>query len=167
MRYFLLLIPLSLAAQNADSDQRLTQVLISEIQQLRAAIERSTLLSARTQLATSQMQLQEAAVVRLTAQLNETRALAPGTTKRLAQIAEWIKQAEQDRSNPPQSVEAKLRELKVELDQATTVETQRAAREGELAAQFQQAQSHMADSRSRIAEMERALDAAIQQMLKR
>lgn len=167
MRYFLLLIPLTLAAQNADSDPRVTQVLISEIQQLRAAIERSTLLSARTQLATSQLQVQEAAVVRLTAQLNETRALAPGTTHRAAQIAEWIKQAEQDRSNPPAAVETKLRELKIELDKAAAVEAQRAARESELATQLQQTQSQLADSRARIAEMERTLDAAIQQMLKR
>ena len=51
-----------------EPDQRITQTLISEIQQLRLAIERSTLLTARTQLATSQLQLQETAVARLTSQ---------------------------------------------------------------------------------------------------
>ena len=43
------------------------------------------------------------------------------------------------------------------------MEAAAAAREGEIAAQLQAAQSQIADSRNRIAEMERALDAAIQQ----
>ena len=40
MRYLLFLsLPFALAAQSAESDQRVTQALISEIQQLRLAIE--------------------------------------------------------------------------------------------------------------------------------
>jgi hypothetical protein len=167
MRYFaLLLYPLTLAAQSADSE-RVTQVLISEIQQLRQAIERSTLLNARTQLATSQLQLQETAVVRLTSQLNEVRAQAPGTTGHKERIAEQLEFTQRHPVTPPDIWEAKLKELKVELDQATATEQNRAAHEGELAAQLQQAQAQVADSRARIAEMERALDAAIQQLLKR
>jgi chromosome segregation ATPase len=63
-------------------------------------------------------------------------------------------------------IEAKLRELKAELEQATAMETNRAAREGELSMQLQAAQNQISDSRARIAEMERALDTAIQQLLK-
>ena len=48
-------LPIVLAAQPAESGDKVTQALISEIQQLRLAIERSTLLNARTQLAISQM----------------------------------------------------------------------------------------------------------------
>ena len=78
MRYLLFLaVPLALAAQSAESDQRITQTLISEIQQLRLAIERSTLLNARTQLAISQLQMQEATVARLTRQLDEARVQGP------------------------------------------------------------------------------------------
>ena len=83
MRYLrFLAVPFVLAAQSAESDQRVTQTLISEIQQLRLAIERSTLLNARTQLAISQLQMQETAVARLTAQLDEVRAQAPGIDRR-------------------------------------------------------------------------------------
>jgi hypothetical protein len=65
VRYLLFLfLPLALCAQSADTDSRVTQALISEIQQLRLAIERSTLLNARTQLAISQFQLQEQSVAR-------------------------------------------------------------------------------------------------------
>ena len=166
MRYFaLLVLPLTLAAQT-DSD-RVTQTLISEIQQLRQAIERSTLLTARTQLATSQLQLQETAVVRLTSQLNEVRAQAPGAIAHKARTAEYLENAQHHPISPPDIWEAKLKELKVELDQATAVEQNRAAREGELATQLQQAQNQISDSRARIAEMERLLDAAILQLTKK
>ena len=167
MRYFVLFaLPLALAAQGADSD-RVTQALLSEVHELRLAIERSTVLNARTQLVTSQLQLQETAVVRLTSQLTDVRAQAAGSIGHKARIAEQLDFAQHHPVSPADVWEAKLRELKVELDQATAVEQNRAAREGELATQLQQAQTQIADSRARIAEMERALDAAIQQLLKK
>jgi chromosome segregation ATPase len=169
MRYLLFLtVPLALAAQSAEPDQRITQTLISEIQQLRMAIERSTLLSARTQLAISQLQLQESTIVRVTQQLNEVRMQAPGAIGHKARVTEFIRQTEQQRTTASDAlmIEAKLRELKAELEQATALETNLTAREGELAAQLQTAQNQIADSRSRIAEMERALDTAIQQLMK-
>src|SRR4051794_13543556 len=150
MRYLVFLaVPLVLAAQSAESDQRVTQTLISEIQQLRLAIERSTLLSARTQLAISQFQSQEATIVRVTQQLNDVRMQAPGSAGNKARIAEYIKNTEQQRTttSDPVMIEAKLRELKAELEQATAMETNRAAREGELSMQLQAAQNQIADSR--------------------
>ena len=59
-----------------------------------------------------------------------------------------------------------LRQRKADLNGLTAAEQQRSAREAELAAQLQAAQNEIADSRSRLAEMERALDAAIQQLSK-
>jgi hypothetical protein len=155
-------------AQNADPDQRVQQTLISEIQQLRMAIERSTLLNARTQLAVSQLQLQETAVARITQQLNDIRMSAPSIAHRKAQAEAEIKRLEELTPGRPEYEQAKgmLTHVKLELEEATTMEQQRTAREGELASQLQAAQNQIADSRSRIAEMERALDAAIQQMLK-
>ena len=169
MRYLAFLaVPLVLTAQSTESDKRITETLISEIQQLRIAIERSTLLNARTQLAVSQIQVQETAVARLTSQLNDVRMQAPGTAGNKARVAEYIRQTEQQRTTTSDAlmIEAKLRELKAELEQATAMETNRAAREGELSMQLQAAQNQIADSRARIAEMERALDTAIQQLLK-
>lgn len=55
---------------------------------------------------------------------------------------------------------------KVRLDEMIAQEPVRAAREGELASQLQAAERALADSRQWIAEMQRSLDAAIQQMLK-
>lgn len=52
------------------------------------------------------------------------------------------------------------------LEMSAGHEERIAAKEGELTAQFHAAQREVQDSRNRIAEMEKALDAAIQQMLK-
>jgi hypothetical protein len=54
--------PAALLAQTPDADQRVLQTLLSEVQQLRIAIERQTLLGTRTQIAISQLQLQESRV---------------------------------------------------------------------------------------------------------
>jgi hypothetical protein len=173
VRFFLFLsLPVILAAQTAGSDQQVTQALISEIQQLRMAIERSTLLNARTLLAVSQLQLQEQSVARLTSQLNEVRNQGQGVSAMKAGTAEQIKELEQRRtmasdSKSLQQVEVELKQAKLQLEHATAMDTARSAREGELQIQLQQAQSHISATRGRIDEMERALDAAIQQMLKK
>ena len=52
------------------------------------------------------------------------------------------------------------------LEMSAGHEERRAAKEAELTAQYYAAQREVQDSRNRIAEMEKALDAAIQQMLK-
>jgi uncharacterized coiled-coil DUF342 family protein len=59
-----------------------------------------------------------------------------------------------------------IKDLKTMLEMSAGREERIAAKEGELTAQFQAAQREVQDSRNRIAEMEEALDAAIQQMLK-
>jgi len=174
MRYLAILaLPLALAAQSGDNG-KVTEALISEIQQLRLAIERSTLLNARTQLAISQFQLQETTVARLSNQLTEVRTQAPGLAGHRTRLTDAIQQAEQQRTAPEyasgpkkEQLEAEIRQFKGELEQANAMEIGRSAREGELASALQAAQSQIAASRARIDEMERALDAAIQQLLKK
>jgi hypothetical protein len=166
--FTLAVLPVVLSAQNAESDQRIQQTLISEMQQLRLAIERSTLLGARTQLAVSQLQLQETSVARLTQQLNDVRMSAPSIARRKAEAEMQIKRVEEMTPGKPEYEQAKeiLAHFKFELEEATANEQQRSARESDLANQLQAAQNQIADSRNRISEMERALDAAIQQLLK-
>ena len=174
MRYIvLLLVPFALAAQPAEPDSRVTQALIKEMQQLRLAIERSTLLGARTQLAVSQLQLQDTAVARLKQQYDEVRTNGASINVRRTQFAEEVKDLEQRRTTPefsnPQKLEmldSQLKQMKYEMDRSTAEEQIRLAREGDLAVQLQAAQAQIAESRSRIAEMEKALDTAIQQLLK-
>jgi hypothetical protein len=89
----------------------------------------------------------------------------------LKRLAQEIQETEQRRTTADPKIARELddhiRDMKARLEQFTAMETTRSAREGELTVQLQQAQSNIAASRSRIDEMERALDAAIQQMLKK
>ena len=63
MRYLPLFFLTAAAwGQAADSDSHLLQALLTEVQQLRVAIERSTLLGTRTQLVISKLQMQETRV---------------------------------------------------------------------------------------------------------
>ncbi len=174
MRYaVLLLVPFALGAQTASTDSRVTDALIREVQQLRLAIERSTLLGSRTQLAISQMQLQDTALARIAQQYHDVRITGASTNLRKNQAAEEIKSLEEHKTDPefadPQKremLDQQLKQAKFQLEELTATEQLRSAREGELAVQLQAAEAAIAESRSRIAEMEKALDAAIQQLLK-
>src|SRR5262245_55133308 len=109
------------------------------------AIERSTLLNARTQLAISQLQLHEQSVARLTTQMNETRSTASMSNMMKTRATEAIKEIERLRSTSSdpkmqQQLEGEMREAKFQLEQATGMETSRLAREGEISVQLQQAQ---------------------------
>jgi len=166
-----LLVPVAAFAQTAESDQRTLQALLSEVQQLRAAIERSTLLGVRTQLAISQLQLQETKVEKLSRDLTSVRELGIRNSLERTNFTEAIKHTENRRSlaTDPKTrdqLDQELNHIKLRLEQIAQEEPTRAAREGDLASQLQAAERALADSRNSIAEMQRSLDAAIQQMLK-
>jgi predicted nucleic acid-binding Zn-ribbon protein len=173
MRYLALLVMLSLPAfaQKAEADQAVLQKLLVEVQQLRAAIERSTLLGARTQLALTRLQMQEAAATRASQQLNDVRQQGFDIVHRREQDASRLKDWEDKlpgitNADMRRDIDSAIKNTKAELDELATREQVRAARESELANEFQAAQNELAATRARISDMERSLDAAIQQLLK-
>ena len=88
--FLLAACPITLFAQPAETDQRVLQTLLTEVQQLRVAIERSTLLGARTQLAISQLQLQESKTERLSREFQALRDGASQFEIRKGQITQTI-----------------------------------------------------------------------------
>jgi hypothetical protein len=171
MRHVLLLavFSLPLCGQKTDGDQPVMQQLLTEVQQLRLAIERSTLLGARTQLALSRLQMQEGAAAHLAETLANARREGISMAAKRNEITERVKELESRTPTPDMAVDLKMmiKQSKLELEQLDALEQERGARESDLANQFQQVQSQLAESRARISEMERSLDAAIQQLLKR
>lgn len=174
MRYLrflpLLALPALLPSQTSDADRATLQALLSEVQQLRIAIERSTLLGARTQIGINMMQIQEGRTARLSQDLDKVRKDILDAQGERAKVAERLKALE-DRlpsvTNPTehQDIEFAMRQAKLEGEQLAAREQERRAREAELASQLQSEQSQLAELRDRIAEMQRALDNAIQQTL--
>jgi hypothetical protein len=170
MRYAaVLFMPIILTAQPAASDQKLTEALIAEVHQLRLTIERMTLLEARTQLAISQLHVQEAALAQLSQQYNDMRSGSSSITVRRKQLAETVHDLElkQATAGTASVYQVQLRQAKLDLEEATAMDQEHSARESELASQLDQARKRTADARSNASELERVLDVAIQQLVNR
>jgi hypothetical protein len=173
MRSAVLLLLAVAPVFSQSNDSKALDTLLSEVRELRLAIERSTLLGARAQLAIGELQLQTAEAARVAQQYADLRGKAAESTSHIAALAERVKQFEEMRTAPEWSTPEKhneleqlIRQTKVEVEQANAIEQQRSAREAELATQLRNAEAQVADSRSRILAMQQALDAALQQMLK-
>jgi hypothetical protein len=164
--------PAAIFAQTPETDQRVLQTLLTEVQQLRMAIERQTLLGTRTQIAISQLQLQESRAAAAAKELSTVREEAAHAKEQKTNWTAGLKDLEQKRNlgaptpQVQEATEGQIKDLKMMLEMSAGRAERISVREGELTAQFQAAQRDLQDSRNRIAEMEKALDAAIQQMLK-
>jgi hypothetical protein len=169
---FLAACPAALLAQTPDTDQRVLQALLSEVQQLRMAIERQTLLGTRTQIAINQLQLQDSHAAAVAKELSTVREEAAHAKEQRTNWTEGLKDLEQKRplggrtQQAQEAMEGQIKDLKMMLEMSAGHEERIAAKESELTLQFHAAQREVQDSRNRIADMEKALDAAIQQMLK-
>jgi hypothetical protein len=154
-------------AQKSENDPAVLQSLLTEVQQLRLAIERSTLLGTRTQLALSRLQIQEQTATRLAAQLNDVRHQANNALAERTRMSERLRDLE-TRSGHDANQEQmdSMKHAKYEIERMTAEEQEYRTRESELSGQFQAAQNQVAETRARISEMEQSLDAAIQQLLK-
>ena len=142
--------------------------LMSEVHELRLAIERSTLLGARTQIAIQRLQIQGERVTQAEKQLEEARKGVAGYQVRRQQIAAELKEHEsvlQRTTNPDErrALEARVDGLKRALADATG-EAPFRARESEMLIQFQNEQATFNRLQSDISQMESLLDRAIQQI---
>src|SRR5216684_8287270 len=165
MKLVSLLVCLCLAAraEAPASDVQTLQALLTEVHQLRLALERSTQIAPRIQIAVERLKLQQDQVARTARQLDDLRqnidnrrADLPKIQQRLETIA-----AESDQATDP----GKHRELvetskmmKLESDQVEKSLQQMQAREGELASQLQSEQSRLAELNDRLDQIERALN---------
>jgi chromosome segregation ATPase len=159
----------SALAQTTEPDRQTNQALLVEVQQLRRAIERSTLLGTRTQIALQRIQMQEARVTRLSQELDRERKDLAAVQARQTNIAEHAKYLE-DRApqltdpNARKQVEGELRQVKIEGEQLAAQQLQAQARSAALASQLQGEAGRLTDLQDRVSEMERTLDAAIRQL---
>jgi len=174
MRYLRLLplvfFPTLLLSQTADSDRSTLETLLKEVRELRLALERSTLLTARTQIAVNMMQIQESRASKAAQDLDNMRKEILDLQTSRARNAEQVKRLEEHLSsvtnpNEHQDFEGLIRQAKLESEQLAAKEQDRRAKEAELSSQVQNEQSQLADLRARLGDMQRALDQAIQQTL--
>ncbi len=142
MKLFSLLVCFCLAtrAQAPASDAQTLQALLTEVHQLRIALERSTQIAPRIQIAVE----------------DRNRETQP----RIQQRLEHVSSAAAAIADPQQrkDYDLVLKEVKLQSEQAEKSLQQMQVREGELASQLQFEQARLTELNDRLDQMERALN---------
>jgi len=142
--------------------------LMSEVHELRLAVERSTLLGARTQIMIQRVQMQEGSVARASKTLEDARKDAARTQAERADMARIQKDLEAQLSRAPspdvrREMENQIQSIKQRVaDGSAEAEAQR--REAEAFSQAQSEQTRLTQLQGEMSQMEAALDAAIRQI---
>ena len=166
----ILLTGFSLCAQTPPSETQTLSTLLTEVQRLRLAIERNTLLGARTQIAIIQLQTQQARTEKVSKDLEEARkevSRIEGERTNLSMALKEMESRQSDAATPPNvrlDLEREIKAIKNRIEQPSTAESQARTREAEIAGQLQSEQSRLEQLQSQIAEMDRVLDVAIRQI---
>ncbi len=157
----------NISAQAAQSSSEQTmQALLSEVHQLRLAIQRSNLNTYHAQITIERMKLQQQRVDRLTAQLGEARNQVASTRKALSETSRALKGAEMGLAHDANAAERadrerSIRDYKAELEELTRKEQQEQASETQLSAQLQLEQIKLTDLNERLDTLQRELETQI------
>jgi chromosome segregation ATPase len=163
-RIFLLLcLGITVRAQNLSSDPQTLQTLLSEVHQLRLALERSTQMAPRIQIAVERLKLQQEQVARTTRLLEDLRHNMDKSRSDLSKNQQRLEAmtAEFDQSTDPnrkRELDEVTKMLKFENEQTEKALQQMQAREGELAGQLQSEQPRLTELNDRLDQIERALN---------
>lgn len=155
------IVPLAQAQSTRSSDDVLGQ-LLSEVRQLRIALERSSSVAPRIQLLTSRLAIQEQRVARLGSELDGLRQQLPRIAEAQRHAGERLQELEEGlgrQSDPHQrrQFEAEMAGLRRHLESQAQEEHQLRIREGELLGLHSQEQARWLEISGRLDELEREL----------
>ena len=165
MKAIVLFVSLCLAARAQTpppSDSSLIQALISEVHQLRLAIERSNTLSPRIQLVVERVKMQQSVVTRVSDQLESAHRELDKLQSDQTRTAERIKTFETELSQATdplkrQQMDLELKAFKPEFDRALQLIDAVRAREAELNSRLRSEQATLDGLNDRLNQIERAL----------
>jgi chromosome segregation ATPase len=146
----------------APSDSSVIQALLSEVHQLRLALERSNTIGPRIQLAVERVKLQQPAVTRLSEQLESVRRDLERAQPDEARFVGQIKAMETELSQTVDPaarnrMESTVKEMQIALEQGQKVVAALRSREAELSARLQTEQATLDGLNDRLSQIERAL----------
>jgi hypothetical protein len=150
------------AAEPSSTAQTL-QTLLSEVRQLRLALERSNLLGPRIQIAVSRIQLQQEQVARLNGQIERSRRNIADLQDKQSEVTDNGKRVEtqlievQD-LHERKALEFGLQQNKSTLERLKVLEQQERTREAELASALMNEQSRLVELNDRMASIERRIE---------
>lgn len=143
-------------------EKHLLQTLLCEVQQLRRAIEKSTLLSLRVQLIVEQLRAQQDRVDRANRELEQARRNIDDLELATVQVKERIKIIKRELEHGV--IPSRRRELEEELQETQDAIVEQEAKSGQLrdtgssaAALLQSEQNKLENLRGRLAGLEREI----------
>jgi chromosome segregation ATPase len=144
------------------SDNATLQALVSEVHQLRLAIEKSVSLGPRMQLILERAQLQDQKVARISQQLDDVRKRIGDESVRQTQANERLVKVEESLSSetdPHRRNELKEVQVILKAEAAAGPDQQLAARESELANSLRTEQAILGELDGKLDAIERQLEA--------
>jgi chromosome segregation ATPase len=149
-------------APPAPTDSSLIQALLSEVHQLRLAIERSNALGPRIQLVVERVKMQQSVVTRVSDQLESTRRELDNVQAGQARSAEQIKAAETELSQATdptrrQQMDLELKAFKPELERERQLIEGLRGREADLSSRLRSEQATLDGLNDRLNQIERTL----------
>ena len=155
-------LALPAAAQTTSPDTATLQALLSEVRQLRLALERSASMGPKMQLTLQRVQMQQQKLQSVSLELDAVRreinGLA-GPSKRAAAQIPIVEQALASESNPAQRKELEIQLAAVKDVAGRQVDPQLLAHESELASSVRVEQAVLDELNEKLNAIERLLDA--------
>lgn len=151
-------------SQPQPQDSHVVQALLSEVHQLRVALERSNVIGPRIQLGVERLKLQQESVRRISDQLEAVRRDLERTTSDEARLGEGIKNMESDMNQATDPMERKkladqLRDVKPHVEGQQKLQQSLRGREADLSNRLQSEQATLDGLNDRLSQIERALNA--------
>ena len=163
--YFLIIVVFGLAAatfgQATSSDSQTLRALLSEVRELRQALQVSLGRIQSAQILLSRLQIQEVAVTRASQHLDDARSKLAEVQVVLKREAAEIKHFEDEAPNAGEStaqVEEALKRAKSDLEASTNLEQQRQATESEAEEQLRTEQDKLNSLETQLDELVRNMD---------
>jgi chromosome segregation ATPase len=154
-------------AQNGSTpDSAILQSLLTEVRQLRMAVERAASVLPQTQVLLQRFQLQQQHVETLSRQLEQLRDRITRSSAEDAHFAAEVRDVESGERQEKDAtrrreLEERLKTAKAQLEQQAISDQQQRARESQLAGQLQNEQSKLNDLQERLDALERLLQAPL------
>jgi predicted nucleic acid-binding Zn-ribbon protein len=159
---FLLCLPFAAPGQTPASDDKTLQTLMSEVHQLRVALERSTQFAPRIQIAVERLKIQQEQVARVARQLDDWRRELDRNREHSQKVQQRLEQLSAAATSNTdlqhrKDFEAELSSFKLEAEQAEKSLQEMQVREAELANQLQSERAKLTDLNDRLDQIERSL----------
>lgn len=160
---FLLLSVPSLGQSNL-SESPSMQALVAEVRQLRKDLQASNGNALKAQILLYRLQVQEAAVARVSQQLTDARLKLADTQQHRGNVARGLKQLEESVDNPElnpadrKQVQSEISRLKAEIENLASEEQQRQTAAMEAEEQLRTEQAKLGGLEDRVDRLEKELD---------